>query len=62
MKKIAVLFLIILVTIMKVAFAQPCKEVIGYYPNWQWYDRGNLVAPKTIDYSKFLIIHFLNQI
>ncbi|MBL7934363.1 MAG: T9SS type A sorting domain-containing protein [Bacteroidia bacterium] len=38
--------------------AQPCKEVIGYYPNWQWYDRSNLVKPSTIAYSKYSIINY----
>ncbi len=36
----------------------PCKEVIGYYPNWQWYDRAKLVRPTTIDYSKYTIINY----
>ncbi len=41
-------------------FAQnlPCKEVIGYYPNWQWYDRNKLVKPTSIDYSKYTIINY----
>lgn len=38
--------------------AQPCKEVIGYYPNWQWYDRAKLVNPMTIDYSKYSILNY----
>lgn len=38
--------------------AQPCKEVVGYYPNWQWYDRNKLVNPQTIDYSKYSIINY----
>lgn len=36
----------------------PCKQVIGYYPDWQWYDRGQLVRPATIDYSKYTIINY----
>lgn len=36
----------------------PCREVIGYYPNWQWYDRGNLVNPESIDYSRYTIINY----
>lgn len=39
-------------------FAQPCKEIVGYYPNWQWYDRSKLVNPLTIDYSKYSIINY----
>jgi len=38
--------------------AQPCREVIGYYPNWQWYDRNKLVAPATIDYSQYTILNY----
>ena len=40
------------------SLAQPCKEVIAYYPNWQWYDRAKLVQPSTIDYSKYSIINY----
>lgn len=36
----------------------PCKEVIGYYPNWQWYDRNKLVKPSTIDYSQYSILNY----
>jgi chitinase len=39
-------------------FAQNCKEVVGYYPNWQWYDRAKLVNPQSIDYSKYTIINY----
>lgn len=36
----------------------PCREVIAYYPNWQWYDRANLVNPSSIDYSLYSIINY----
>ena len=36
----------------------PCKEVIGYYPGWQWYDRSKLVNPETIQYEKYTIINY----
>lgn len=38
------------------------KAVIGYYPGWRWYDRGKLVQPATLDYSKYnvLIYAFLS--
>lgn len=40
-------------------FAQtPCKEIVGYYPNWQWYDRSKLVNPSSIAYSKYSIINY----
>ena len=35
-----------------------CKEVIGYYPGWQWYDRNKLVRPETIDYDQYSIINY----
>jgi chitinase len=38
--------------------AQTCKEIIGYYPSWQWYDRNKLVQPSTIQYSKYSIINY----
>ncbi len=38
--------------------AQTCKEVIGYYPNWQWYDRAKLIQPTSIAYSKYSIINY----
>lgn len=38
--------------------AQTCKEIIGYYPNWQWYDRSKLVNPATIDYAKYDVINY----
>jgi len=38
--------------------AQPCKEVVGYYPNWQWYDRNKLVNPQSIDYAKYSVINY----
>jgi len=39
-------------------FAQPCKEVVGYYPNWQWYDRNKLVNPQTINYQNYSVINY----
>lgn len=38
--------------------AQKCLDIIGYYPNWQWYDRAKLVNPMTIEYSKYTIINY----
>lgn len=36
----------------------PCREVVGYYPGWQWYDRNKLVKPSTIDYSKYTFLQY----
>jgi chitinase len=49
---------VILTMLYGVVNAQPCKEVIGYYPNWQYYKRNHLVNPKTIDYSKYTILNY----
>ncbi len=38
--------------------AQPCREVCAFFPSWKWYDRGRLVNPSTIDYSKYTIINY----
>lgn len=38
--------------------AQTCKEIVGYYPNWQWYDRNKLVKPATINYEKYSILNY----
>jgi len=42
----------------KICSAQTCKEVVGYYPGWQWYDRSQLVSPTSIDYSQYSIIQY----
>ncbi|MBN2682388.1 MAG: T9SS type A sorting domain-containing protein [Bacteroidales bacterium] len=57
MKK-QIIFLAFLVIILKSFSQSPCKEVIGYYPNWQWYDRAKLVNPQSIDYEKYTIINY----
>ncbi|MEA3446305.1 MAG: glycosyl hydrolase family 18 protein [Bacteroidota bacterium] len=57
-KKTSILLVLGFVFLMKASFAQPCKEVIAYYPNWQWYDRSHLVEPTSIDYSKYSIINY----
>jgi len=38
--------------------AQSCPEIIGYIPNWQWYDRAHLVNPMTIQYAKYSILNY----
>lgn len=40
------------------AWAQPCKKIVGYYPNWQWYDRAKLVRPETIKYEKYTHLNY----
>lgn len=58
MKHKILLLLLALQVLSKSGSSQPCKEVIGYYPNWQWYDRNKLVRPNTINYSKYSIINY----
>lgn len=36
----------------------PCKEIVGYYPGWQWYDRNKLVQPTTIHYQNYTVINY----
>ena len=38
--------------------AQSSKEIVGYYPNWQWYDRSQLVNPEVIFYEKYTVINY----
>jgi GH18 family chitinase len=40
------------------ALAQPCRQVVGYYPSWKWYNRNFLVNPNSIDFSKYSIINY----
>lgn len=55
--RILIIFFVVL-KVSNVAWSQTCKEVIGYYPSWQWYDRNKLVKPTTIDYSQYSIINY----
>ncbi|MBK8921291.1 MAG: T9SS type A sorting domain-containing protein [Saprospirales bacterium] len=34
------------------------KVISGYYPGWRWYERGKLVQPATIDYSRYHLIYY----
>jgi len=34
------------------------KAIIGYYANWQYYDRGNAIKPTNLDYSKYTILNY----
>ena len=34
------------------------RQIVGYYPNWSWYRRGNLVNPETIFYEKYTVINY----
>lgn len=34
------------------------REVIGYYADWQFFDRENLAQPSNIDFSKWSIINY----
>ena len=52
------LHLLFLLTICSLLKAQPCREVVTFYPSWKWYNRSRLVNPSTIDYSKYTIINY----
>jgi|688.fasta_scaffold69644_1 chitinase len=52
-------YLLFLLANFTPSFAQtPCREVVGYYPGWQWYDRNKLVKPSSIDYSKYTFLQY----
>lgn len=54
MKKILLLFIFLPLLVM----AQPCREVIGYYAGWQWYDRNHLMNPQSVPYDKYTILNY----
>ncbi len=56
--KISFLITLIAFSVEYVIAQTPCKEIVGYYPNWQWYDRSKLVNPQSIDYSKYTILNY----
>lgn len=58
MKKFKLVYFLSMLLMVFSAEAQTCPEIIGYYPNWQWYDRGQLVKPSTIQYSKYTILNY----
>lgn len=41
-----------------VSVGQVCKEIIGYYPNWQQYKRNGLFNQKNLDFTKYTIINY----
>ncbi|MFL5728172.1 MAG: glycoside hydrolase family 18 protein [Cytophagaceae bacterium] len=40
------------------ASSQNCKEIIGYYPSWQWYNRAELLSPDNLNYKQYTIINY----
>ena len=38
--------------------SQPVRDVIGYFPSWQWYRRDALVRPTTVKYDRYTIINY----
>lgn len=57
MKHVSTLFIIIFLLNLTTTGQIP-KQVVGYYPNWQWYDRSQLVNPQTIMYEKYTVINY----
>ncbi len=58
MRKSLFLF-IFFVNLLSNCLAQtPCREVVGYYPGWQWYDRSHAVSPSTIKYHNYTILNY----
>ena len=55
-KPITTLLLLALLPIL--LGAQPCREVIGYYPGWKWPKRNYLVNPQSIQYHRYTTINY----
>jgi GH18 family chitinase len=51
-------FALLFMLLFNAVLAQNTKEIVGYYPNWQWYDRNQLVNPETIEYEKYTVINY----
>jgi len=60
MKKEALSFLLVFIFIFIISMISQALsyEIVGYYPNWQWYDRDKLVNPQTIPYDKLTFINY----
>lgn len=41
-----------------VSISQSQKNIVGYYPNWQWYDRSGLLDPEALFYEKYTVINY----
>ena len=55
---LTILVILLLSPLLPSAQTTPCREIVGYYPGWQWYDRNQLVRPTTIDYSQYTILQY----
>jgi len=56
--KFTILLYIILFFAPNETISQVQKQVIGYYPNWQWFNRNQLVNPESIFYEKYTILNY----
>jgi GH18 family chitinase len=56
--KLLIPFFLVIILSLEGWTQAPCLEVVGYYPSWQWYDRNKLVAPSTIDYSRYTHLQY----
>ena len=57
MKYRGLLLILLLAALLEHCFAHD-RQVVGYYPNWQWYRRNQLVDPESIDYSNYTVINY----
>ena len=58
MRHYRLLILISFTLILSLSALVQAKEIIGYYPRWQWHDRADLVNPETIPYDKLTILTY----
>ncbi len=56
-KRMLPLLIVFLITIIPELAAQQ-KQIVGYYPAWQWYDRDQLVNPESIFYEKYTVLNY----
>lgn len=49
---------ILLICLFQISIAQKPKEIVGYYANWQIYQRGGAFNPESVDYSRYTIIGY----
>jgi chitinase len=58
MKRHNIVATVVIIMLSASALIGQQKQIIGYYPSWQWGKRNNLVTTKALPYDKFTIINY----